>query len=270
MNHLRTLGAYLALVTAFGAAPAFAQQPAPPARPPAAPAAPLTPEQAHDFSGVWQLAGGTSRGFPQSEWSATPLPFTPAGRKAFDDNHPGKGPRLIPAARGNDPIGQANPPGLYRTLIYPRPFEMIQTKDKIVQAFELSRVWRAIYTDGRPVPKDVAAGPYWYGYSVGGWEGDVLVVHTLALDERAWMDEWGTPFTADAKFEERWRRTGPDRLQVTITVTDPAYYSKPWTTAPTSFVRQRKDVEPGEIIFAPIDEEAFNDSIRDPAGLPAK
>jgi hypothetical protein len=230
----------------------------------------LTAEQARDFSGVWQLSGATGRGNPQSQWSATALPFSPEGLAVFQNNKPGKGPRMIPPALGNDPIGKANPFGLYRTLIYPRPFELIQNKDKLVQVFELSRIWRAIHTDGRPVPKEIVAGPYWYGHSVGAWEGDTLVVHTIALDDRAWMDEWGTPFSAAATFEERWKRVAPDRLQMTLTVNDPTYYSKSWTSTPISYVRQRKDVEPAEIVFAPMDEDAFNQSIRDPAGLPQK
>ena len=63
-------------------------------------------------------------------------------------------------ALGNDPIGGAKPPGLYRALIYTRPFEFMQQADKVVQLFEWGQVWRAIYTDGRPVPDDIPAGPY--------------------------------------------------------------------------------------------------------------
>lgn len=228
------------------------------------------------LGGIWRLRGGGGDGgeatgsFPQSQWSATTLPFTPEGKKAFDSNKPGKGPRLVAPALGNDPIGGANPPGLLRTLIYSRPFEIIQLPDKIVQVFELGRVFRIIYTDGRPVPDEVPAGPYWYGYSVGRWEGDTLVVTTLGLDERAWMDEWGTPFSPDLRTEERWRRTGPDQIGMQMTVTDPAMYTRPWTSSTMTYRRERRGVEPQEIIFAPMDEAFFNANIRDPAGLPPK
>jgi hypothetical protein len=217
-----------------------------------------------DLSGTWLRSGGGGNNYPMSQWTPEKLPFTAAGLKKFNSNKPGKGPRMGPPAFGNDPIGGANPPGLYRTLIYSRPFEMIQLPGKVVQMFQWGKIWRVIYTDGRAVPEDVAEGPFWYGYSVGKWEGDTLVVHTLALDERAWMDEWGTPFSGDAKFEERWRRVASDKIELTIKVTDPAYYEKPWTSNAKVFSTTKEEVT--EVIFAPMDEQVFNERIRDTAG----
>lgn len=221
-----------------------------------------------DLSGVW-LPASSTRGFPMSQWTPEELPFTEAGRAAFDANIPGKGPRQTLPANGNDPIGTANPPGLYRTLVYPRPWEFIQLEDKVVQVFEWGKHWRTIWTDGRKVPDEIVSGPFWYGYSVGEWQGDTLVVTTNNLDGRAWFDEWGTPISEyDAKIVERWRRVSPDRLELTITVTDPELYSRPWTSAVKVYERQSKDSssgEPLEQIFAPIDEAIFNERVRDPS-----
>lgn len=235
-----------------------------------------------DLSGVWLMVGGAGdcryedppdqrkgevfKDRPQSQWSDTTLPFTPAGQAMFEGRKPGKGPRLVKPVFGNDPIGEANPPGLYRALTYSRPMEIVSSPGKIVQLFAYGRIFRIIYVDGRAVPKDVADGPFWYGYSVGHWEGDTLVVVTQALDGRAWMDEWGTPISDDGRVEERWRRTDHGQLQLTITVRDPAYYTRPWTSVPVVYTLRPKSVEPNEIIFAPMDEKAFNSVIRDPAG----
>lgn len=238
-------------------------------------AAPQTFAQAAkpvDMQGVWMVRGGGGGGGdafnqrPQSQWSTEKLPFTTNGLEIFEANHPGKGPRQVPIPQRNDPIIGANPNGLYRSLIYSRPIEMMQEPGKIVQLFAWGRVFRIIYTDGRPVPDDIAQGPFWYGYSVGKWEGDTLVVTTLALDGRAWMDEWGTPISDDARIVERWKRIAPDKLQVQITVTDPEIYSKPWTSVPVTYALQKKGVEPDEIIFAPMDEAAFNQDVAGPAG----
>jgi hypothetical protein len=217
-----------------------------------------------DLSGVFTRSGGGGARNPMSEWSAEALPFTPEGLARFNANKPGKGPRQVPPALGNDPLGDSNPPGLYRTLIYNRPFEMVQTPGKVVQLFEWAKIWRVIWTDGRPIPDNIPAGPYWYGYSVGKWEGDTLVVQTLGLDDRAWLDEWGTPFSDDARIEERWKRTSPDKIELTITVHDPATYAKAWTSSPVVYSAQRK-TEVLEMIFAPIDEKEFNKRVRDPA-----
>ena len=227
---------------------------------------PLHAQNKPDLSGTWlrRGGGGNQAKYPQSQWYPGELPFTAEGKKAFDANKPGKGPRMIPPAFGNDPLGGANPPGLYRALVYGRPFEMIQTPGKVVQLFEWSKTWRNIYTDGRAVPDDVPQGPFWYGHSVGHWEGDTLVVTTLALDERAWLDEWGTPFSSEAKITERWRRTSADAIELTITVNDPTYYTKAWTSDPKVFAADKEELF--EVIFAPMDEKVFNDRIRDPAG----
>lgn len=222
---------------------------------------------ARDLSGVWMPATNT-RSFPVTQWTPGELPFTAEGRALFDANIPGKGPRETLPALGNDPIGTANPPGLYRTLVYPRPWEFIQTDEKLVQTFEWGKHWRAIWTDGREVPGEMVSGPYWYGYSVGRWEGDTLVVTTNNIDGRQWMDEWGTPISEyDAVIEERWRRIDADRLELTITVRDPVVYSRPWTSTVMTYERQPRDSvtgEPIEQIFAPIDEMLFNETIRDP------
>ena len=235
---------------------ALAALTAPEARPQKAPAS---------LDGVWVRGGGPGRGNgPTTQWSPNSLPFTAAGQKQLEANKAGKGPRAVVPAFGNDPMGGANPPGLYRTLIYNRPFEMIQQPGRVVQMFEWAKIWRVIWTDGRPVPDDIPEGPYWYGYSVGKWEGDTLVVQTIALDERAWFDEWGTPISADAKVEERWRRVANDKLELVIKVTDPTFYTKPWVSDPKTYNLQPKG-ELIEMIFAPLDEIQFNNRIRDPA-----
>lgn len=273
---MRSCIAARALTALICCVPGWAGAAAPASQAPAAAmqaqAAAIGAKSGADLSGVWQVSGGVGnegRGmaaYPQSQWSREELPFTAEGRKAFVATRPGKGPRYFNPAAGNDPIGGANPPGLYRTLVYGRPFEFIQLGDKVIQQFEWGRIWRDIYTDGRPVPDDVPTGPFWYGYSVGRWEGTTLVATTMALDGRAWFDEWGTPISDEARVEERWQRTGPDALQLQITVRDPKMYTRPWTSVAVSFRRQRRGVEPGEIIFSPMDENTFNERIRDPAG----
>ena len=40
----------------------------------------------------------------------------------------------------------------------------------------------------------------------------------VGLDARAWLDEWGTPFSDEATITERWRKVDANTLQMTITV----------------------------------------------------
>ena len=102
---------------------------------------PSPPHDPHDLSGIW-LQRGNNNGGPMSEWSKEALPFTPLGLEKFNTNKPCKGPRAGLPAKGNDPLGDANVPGLLRTLVYGRPFQFIPLQDKTVQIFEWFRIWR--------------------------------------------------------------------------------------------------------------------------------
>jgi hypothetical protein len=88
--------------------------------------------------------------------------------------------------------------------------------------------YRIIFMDGRQHPKDLV--PSNYGHSVGRWEGDTLVVETVGLNEKFWIDTRGTPHTDKLKFTERFTRSDMNTLQYQATIDDPGAYTKPWTT----------------------------------------
>ena len=78
--------------------------------------------------------------------------------------------------------------------------------------------------------------PWWYGYSIGKWEGDTLVVETSGFRDDVWLDVNGAPLTSAAKMTERFRRLDYGSLEIEVTVDDPKAYTKPWTAAK---IRQR-------------------------------
>jgi hypothetical protein len=102
--------------------------------------------------------------------------------------------------------------------------------------------YRIIYLDGRSFP--VRITPTNYGYSIGHWEGDTLVVETRGLNEKFWMDTRGTPHTSQLKFIERMTRTDMNTLRYQATIDDPGAYTKPWTT--TDFTLRWR---PGDELF---------------------
>ena len=87
---------------------------------------------------------------------------------------------------------------------------------------------RQIFTDGRPLPNN-DPDPWWYGYSIGHWEGDTLVAETTGFKEPGWIDEEGTPISSAAKVTERFRRLNYGTLEIQITVDDPKTFTRPWT-----------------------------------------
>jgi hypothetical protein len=98
--------------------------------------------------------------------------------------------------------------------------------------------------------------PSWYGDSVGHWEGDTLVVDTLGLDKRTWMDGFGTPHTDKLHVVERYHLRNPDTLEVLFTVEDPGAFTTPWSAIAT-YRKDRSTSEPyTEVVCAENNRDA--------------
>jgi hypothetical protein len=106
-------------------------------------------------------------------------------------------------------------------------FKIIQMPQEIVMLSESADPPRQIHTDGRPLPKD--PDPTWMGYSVGRWEGDTLVVDTVGLNDRAWLDAFGHPRSESMHITERYRRHDFGHMDLEITFNDSKYYTRPFT-----------------------------------------
>ena len=109
------------------------------------------------------------------------------------------------------------------------PRKVIQNPGQLVMLFEAYHSYREIYTDGRPLP-DVRE-PAWFGYSVGRWEGDTLVVDTIGLHELTWLDDSGHPHSDALHLIERFRRVDFGHMEVEITIGDPQAYPEEWTAS---------------------------------------
>ena len=107
------------------------------------------------------------------------------------------------------------------------PKKFIQIPGLIVILFESYHSYRQIFTDGRPFPQE--REPAWFGYSVGSWEGDTLVVNTVGINEKTWLDDSGHPHSDALQIIERFRRRDFGHLEVQLTIDDPKTYVKPWT-----------------------------------------
>jgi hypothetical protein len=69
----------------------------------------------------------------------------------------------------------------------------------------------------------------WFGESIGHYEGDTLVVDTIGLDERTWMDGFATPHTNQLHIVERYHLIEDGKvLEVNVHVEDPGAFTMPW------------------------------------------
>ena len=111
--------------------------------------------------------------------------------------------------------------------------EVIQTRDKITFFSELNDALRRVLLDGRkPTQKHLDDTTY-AGYSTGHWEGDTLLVETVALHPDSFIEGF-TPHSDQMVVRERIRLVGPGLLEDRITVSDPKALTKPWETARTT------------------------------------
>jgi hypothetical protein len=186
---------------------------------------PAGPAPLRDLTGIWDAGGGGISG-PGHVAS----PFTPLGEKMIAAMKPGNGPRAVFVTEINDPLSTlADPAGFPRNVLYElRPVQIVQTPNSVLMLYMFEKRWRKIWTDGRALPTQ--PDPRWYGYSVGRWADDTtLVVQSVGMDERTWLDNAGNPHSPDMRVEERYHRVNANTIELTVTIDDPAVYTKPWT-----------------------------------------
>jgi hypothetical protein len=132
----------------------------------------------------------------------------------------------------DDPIGRCLPPGGPRQFHSAVGFQFVEQPELgriLVLLGGGNRNWRVIYTDGRPVGQPAEAVPSYYGYSVGRWEKDTLLVDSVGYNERFWMTNGGLPHTEALHLLERFTRTALSTLRYEVTIDDPRTYTRPWT-----------------------------------------
>lgn len=103
-------------------------------------------------------------------------------------------------------------------------YRIIQSPN-VIGILYASGSYRQIFTDGRELPKD--PNPTWWGYSVGHWDGDTLVVESSGFNDRTWLDFGGHPHTEDLRVTERFRRPDFGHIQFQMTLDDPKTFAKP-------------------------------------------
>jgi hypothetical protein len=227
--------------------------------------APRTAEGKPDLSGIWTnvRVGGGQRG----QTPAPPPPPPPGTPPVATFRDVGAGFKdglpftpwaadLVKKRRGDNqkdnPDARCLPMGFMQFHTHGQPRKIVQTPGLIIIAFEPNYGLRQIFTDGRPLPTNDPQ-PWWYGYSIGKWDGDTLVVETTGLIDDGWLDIWGSPFTNSAKVTERFRRVNYGTLEIDVTVDDPKAYTRPWTVR----VNQRVMLDTELIEFICLENQKF-------------
>jgi len=184
---------------------------------------PRTPEGKVDFSGVWDpgLSFATLGQVPLQPWAQELY-------KQRRDN-----------LSKDDPEGHCLPAGVPRISPFPQKF--VQTPTLIVVLDEGNvHSYRQFFLDGRGHPKDM--DPLWMGDSTAKWDGDTLVVDTVGLNDKTWLNGQGVPHSDQLHVIEKYSRPDLGHLQVEITLEDPKAFTKSHTFTRTYTLLQHWEI----------------------------
>jgi hypothetical protein len=213
----------LAVVPAAGQAPAYK--------------APRTADGKPDLNGIWQVLNTAD--WDIEDHSAAPGPLAALG--AAGAVPPGLGvvesgeiPYKAEAAAKKkdnfanrltaDPESKCYLPGVPRATYIPQPFQIIQSANSIMIAYQYAGTVRTIpLTDPGPSPS-----PVWMGWSVGHWDGDTLAVDVTSFNDKTWFDRAGNFHSNALHVVERYTPRSPDILDYEATIEDPKVFTRPW------------------------------------------
>ena len=222
------LGLSLVLVSASGYAQDRAQQP-PSYTPTATPS-----EKLPDWSGAWQMMGGTvfDAATQTGKGGAIDLgvrehpPYNAEWEALYQRNLEKRDQNRFPDVFTNCGVPASYP----RVFNLPDPYEFVIRPEQVWILAENGPNVMRIYTDGRK-HLDEPWGTY-TGDSVGHWEGDTLVFTTIGLkgnrDGDSILDRTGLVLSDQSRGTTQIRKIDANTLEVVMTLEDSKALTKPW------------------------------------------
>jgi hypothetical protein len=209
-----------------------------------------TADDLPDWSGAWTRSTGLFyESTPEQALEPPPAdsprrrpPYTPKFEAIYEQNL-----ALIGADRFPDPISICGTPaGWPRMLALPDAYEFVIRPEQTWLLSENGPNTVRIYTDGRthPAPEDL--WPTYTGNNVGHWEKDELVFRSIGLKGvgSTILGRNGLVMSDKLETTTRIRLIAPDRLLVSVVLTDPEALTRPW---PVAFTYTR--LPPGSTVY---------------------
>ena len=173
-----------------------------------------------DLSGFWMPADGVKHLLNlAADLKPEEVPLQPWAAALYKERIENNGK--------DHPGARCLPSGIPEKLNIPDGLKVVHTPDLLIFLHESRTIYRQVFLDGRPLPRD--AQPMWMGYSVGHWEGDTLVIETIGQNGKTWLDMRGLPGTESLRVIERYSRPTVGRINIDVTIDDPKAYTKPWS-----------------------------------------
>ena len=198
---------------------------------------PRTGDGKPDLSGIWQAVNTAHWDIQDHSARLGPVvalgaAFSiPAGQGVVEGEDIPYKPEAVALKQENaanwmtrDPEIKCFMPGVPRATYMPYPFQIVQTPDTILMAYEFAQAARPI----RMTPIEDAPVESWMGWSRGRWENDTLVVEVTGFNGKSWFDRAGNYQSSSLKVVERYTPRSHDALNYEVTIEDPTLYTRPW------------------------------------------
>jgi hypothetical protein len=119
--------------------------------------------------------------------------------------------------------------GYPRLMFTKYPFLIMQYGNHVDFLHQANHTFRITYF-GEKLDPD--ADPHWLGHPTAKWDGKTLVIDADQYNGETWLDYSGLPHGEKLTTEERYNLSADGKtVNATVKITDPEYYSKPWTAA---------------------------------------
>jgi len=189
-----------------------------------------------DWTGIWETVAWTQRtaaGRPAGGINEVKSKSVLAGHPPYNAEWEAKyqtGLKNLAALRATDGARKTCSFSFPLVMESPSLFQVAVTPEETLFVFVTQDV-RHVYTDGRQHPPAEDLWPTRMGDSVAHWEGDTLVIDTIARlpTESIGVASPLSKLSERAHFIERVRRVSPDELQNEMTIEDPVALARPWT-----------------------------------------
>ena len=139
-----------------------------------------------------------------------------------------------------DPAVKCYMPGVPRATYMAFPFQIVQTPEYILMAYEFASASRVVYMNQ---PDFEAPVDTWMGHSRGRWEGETLVVDVTSQVPDTWFDSAGNFHSNAVRVVERYTAVSPNALMYEATIEDPNVFTRPWTIRMPLYRRLEENVQ---------------------------
>ena len=152
--------------------------------------------------------------------AGAPAPLNAAGKAAYAKHK---------ADKKNDPINSCFMQGEPRLLFTKYPFLILQYENHVDFVHQANHTFRITYFGETLDPE---ADPTWLGHPTAKWEGKTLDIFSNQYNAETWLDYSGLPHGEKLTTDEKYTLSADGKtIKGTVKITDPEFYSKPWTAA---------------------------------------